>query len=498
MKRLLQVNILAPLIFMLILVPLLGLAARPHAASQELANAARAQDAGALLDSARHLALAAQDLPGRVDLFEQAGDLATSAGDPQAAIGYYSQAGDHWPDLRGLSFSAGRAVVNGLSLQGAIKLGEAYQQIGNLPAAIEVWQEAANSFGSPPELEQRLYQAERDRGNYQAAIPHLQSLVVRAPGDARLRYQLGLVMATQEPEAALAFLLEAALMDPSLAANVETLKRNIVSARMGSDHAYSLLSAGRALATLGEWELAGEAFRQATLAQPNYAEAWAYLGEARQHTILKAYSGAAQGDSLAALQKAIDLDPKSLAANTFMALYWNRQGKFAKAQQALETAILLDPVNPSLFVELGNTLSIAGDLQGAQAAFKRAVDLAPRDPSFLRMMATFSLRYDYRMQEIALPAARRAVALDANDPNNLDLMGQVLIKMQDLLNAQRFLDRAIQADPNFASAHLHLGSIYMVSGNHDAARRELDLARSLAPGSLVAQQAEHLLQNGLP
>ena len=45
-------------------------------------------------------------------------------------------------------------------------------------------------------------------------------------------------------------------------------------------------------------------------------------------------------------------------------------------------------------------------------------------------------------------------------------MGQVLIKLGDDLNAERFLDQAIQADPNYAPAHLHLGFLYLVRGDN--------------------------------
>ncbi len=46
----------------------------------------------------------------------------------------------------------------------------------------------------------------------------------------------------------------------------------------------------------------------------------------------------------------------------------------------------------------------------------------------------------------------------------LDLMGQALFMLDDTLNAERFLLRALQTDPGYAPAHLHLGQVYLLEG----------------------------------
>jgi tetratricopeptide (TPR) repeat protein len=149
-------------------------------------------------------------------------------------------------------------------------------------------------------------------------------------------------------------------------------------------------------------------------------------------------------------------------------------------------------------VEAGSLLATQGDLAAAQAAYMKAVDLAPHDPAYLRLLAGFCLKYDNQVRELALPAARRAVAMGPEDPANLDLMAQVLLELNDLLNARRFLQRALQAQEDFPLAHLHLGQLYLASGDLPAAEKELSLARSLAPGSPAAGHAQRLLQSYFP
>ena len=66
----------------------------------------------------------------------------------------------------------------------------------------------------------------------------------------------------------------------------------------------------------------------------------------------------------------MSLDPQSVAANTFLALYWQRQRRYDLALDYLDKAARLDPRNPALQVELGNTMAIAGNLATAAAYYQ--------------------------------------------------------------------------------------------------------------------------------
>jgi tetratricopeptide (TPR) repeat protein len=78
-------------------------------------------------------------------------------------------------------------------------------------------------------------------------------------------------------------------------------------------------------------------------------------------------------------------------------------------------------------------------------------------------------------------------------------MAQIYTLLDDPLSAQRFLARALRADPNYAPARLHLGLIYLLEGDPTRAYHQLTLARSLAaPDSPAADQSERLLQQYFP
>ncbi|HEY6074154.1 MAG TPA: tetratricopeptide repeat protein, partial [Anaerolineales bacterium] len=154
--------------------------------------------------------------------------------------------------------------------------------------------------------------------------------------------------------------------------------------------------------------------------------------------------------------------------------------------------------NPTLLVQVGSTRAILGDLTGALQAYQQAVTLAPNDPTYPRLLAGFSIKYEYHLRQVGLPAARQAVLLAPDDPACLDALGQVFFLLDDATSAERFYERALQADPGFAPAHLHLGLVYLQQGNSQEAVAQFTLASSLAPGTPAAEQAQRLLANPLP
>jgi tetratricopeptide (TPR) repeat protein len=135
-----------------------------------------------------------------------------------------------------------------------------------------------------------------------------------------------------------------------------------------------------------------------------------------------------------------------------------------------------------------------GDLDKAQRYYSQATEHAPNDPLYWRLLADFSIRYKKDIRDTGLPAARRAVLLNLEDPISLDVMAEVFILLNDPLSAKRFLIRALQANPDYSRAHLHLGFVYVLQGMSAEAWKHLTLAEALAkPGSLTAEQAQRML-----
>jgi tetratricopeptide (TPR) repeat protein len=200
-----------------------------------------------LLEASEHLARAAALQPSQTQLWEQAGRLALAGGDAGKAIEFLER------------------VRQELPLEGRVDLGQAYAQSSDLHAAAHAWQ-AIFRFGPSVEVLDLLSQAYFNLGDYLGASSALELLLVLRPEDAGLHYRLGLLLAAVEPGAAVEHLEEARRLNPELEEQAGKLRGEILAASLEGDPAYTLVSAGRVLAASNEWELAAEAFTQATLA----------------------------------------------------------------------------------------------------------------------------------------------------------------------------------------------------------------------------------------
>ncbi len=456
----------------------ISFAPTPLISKQEQKRAAEAQAAGDYLVASEHLARAAALQPSQPLLWEQAGRLALAGGDAGKAIEFLER---------------GR---KDLSLDGMLNLGQAYAQSGDLHTAAQTWQAAVERFGPSVDALDPLSHAYFRLRDYPGARSSLESLLVLKPADAGLHFRLGLLLAAVEPGAAVEHLEEARRLSPELEKQAGKLRAEILAASLEGDRAYILLSAGRVLAAMNEWELAAEAFSQAAQANPDYAEAWAYLGEAQQHLPQDEKQASTQA-GLAEIQRALQLDPHSLAAHLFLSIYWSRQGRYDLAEQAISEALQIYPQEAALHAELGSLMARSGDLAGAAEAYLQAAAIEPEDAWYQRQVVEFSLTYNYQLEALALPAARRALSMSPGEADNLDAMAQVQIRLGQLEAAMETLERALKADAQNAAAHLHLGYLLMLQGEAATALEHFQLAESLAPGSSTAEQAQRLMEGML-
>jgi tetratricopeptide (TPR) repeat protein len=467
----------------LLLAVVLGVVPRPRALDRALDSARTALENGQSEAAAAHLVEVLRQQPWRATLWELAGRSALAAGDPDAAIAFLDEARAH----------------DAITGAGYLAYGDARRLLGDWAAAVENWERAAGLGGDPVAVRLRLLEAHRTQGDYAAAIEDLQTLAALRPGDAALHYQLGLLLAARRPDAALASLLEAAELDESLAESVELLEQSLApveGVEDGGDFAEAvvLFNAGRALAGLDEWTLAAEAFRQALLANPQYPDAWAFMGAAMERL---------GNDGTEMFETALALDPGSLAANLLYALHLRSTGRPSAALPYLEAAAAAVPEEGGDFAaavaaETAQAYAAMGEVETALDQFLKAVELAPDDPTYLHLLAMFSIYNDVQIAEIGLPAARKAVLADAKDPVALDLLGYAYYLGGDTVSGMRFLFRSLDANPAYAPARLHLGLVYLAREESENARRQLELAVSLAPGTEAAAQAQEILDTYLP
>jgi tetratricopeptide (TPR) repeat protein len=295
-------------------------------------------------------------------------------------------------------------------------------------------------------------------------------------------YQQALQVAAQDPLAALPLLEDVAFSGHPSAESARALAQAIQTARLAGEEPYTFIATGQALGALGEWSLARDAFLRSVELAPDYPEAWAFLGQAQQQL---------GEDGLPAIRRALDLAPRSVAANLVAALYYQRQQDFSRAELHFFLAAAQDPENASLQIQWGQNFVLAGDAVGGRPHFERALELSPDDPQIWISLANYSLDSELFAQEIGLPAAQRYFIAFPDSAEAMLLMARVNTLLDEPDLARFYFERAVETDAANIDAHLYYGFFLMIEGDHGEARGHFNKVILLAPESPQAALAVH-------
>jgi tetratricopeptide (TPR) repeat protein len=417
----------------------------------------------------------AQAMPWRTDLWHAAGIYALWAGDWEIGL-------DH----------LARIDFQGLDAEEWLWVGNAYINTNQFEAAEAAYNQSL-SISESIEVYQQMYAMHSLLKNHEAVSVDLTALTRLDPKNSELAYLLAVHLASQNPIEALEWIKRAAELDGIDLSSLLNLERKLMVATLADSPAVQALIAGQGLADMGEWELAKAAFERSTKLEPGYAEAWAFLGEARQR-IDPPEPEAALDD----LQNAIRMNPDSVSAITMLALFRQRQGEIQKAQDLFRTAAILEPQNPAWYAAMGSLAGIQGELKDAEWYYRYAVDLAPQQSLYYNLLANFYIRNQIQIQEKALPAATKAVEIEPNNLENLNTLAQVYLLLDDQAQAMKILQSAVQLDPQFAKAHYTLGMTYLFQGQTELAYNHLLQARKTAQDSATLEQAQRALSYYFP
>ena len=421
----------------------------------------QAASAPSHLEAAQHYQLAAQRIPWRADLYERAGHEYYYAKKYAPANAAYQKAYQR----------------HALSAAGWVAWGDINYLLKDPARATEIWEQGLRQPDPSENLYSRLALIYQEKKDYVKAAETLQRYVPNHLQDASAHYRLGLLLTLSDPQTATSELITASQLDPELDPAVQTLRTALNLASLSGTPSAQYVIIGRGLGLINEWELAQAAFEQATQADENNAEAWAWLGEANQQT--------GDTEALTSLDRALSLNPNSAVVRGLRGLYFQRVGNNREALTEFQAAAVLQPNDPTLYVSIGESYSKLGDMIRALEAYQYAISLAPDEVSYWRLLAQFCAQNNIYVKDVGIPAAQRAVVIKADDSGLQDLLGWLLLLDARYPEAERTLLHALELDSQNASAHFHLGMIYLQINNPTSAQEHLVRARDL--GSTDAQ-----------
>jgi tetratricopeptide (TPR) repeat protein len=469
-------RIIVPLVLLALLAAIL--APIPSMGYVWLGRAEASFDAHDFNSAAESYAQAARLLPWRDDLWESAGISASLGGNYLKALEYFEH-------------------VTTLSEQGWMFLGLSHVSLGDPDSAIAVFNQGLQFYDSSS-LYQLLAFVHYGQKDFASERVALESQIRLEPNgaDSYVYYRLGLLLTVLEPEQALTHLMFAASLDPKFDPAVQTLRSALNLSATQPDASQQMVTIGRALGLVKEWNLAIAAFEKAIALDGKNPEAWAWLGEAKQQ--FSAQSGTKGENGFIELDKAVRLDHTSVVVRGLRALYWSRQGKYFQMRAEYALAAMYEPDNPAWQAGLGDSYAKSGDLVSSLAAYRRATELAPDESAYWALLAVFCADNNVYLEEVGLPAAKKAVELSPDDSSALAALGWVYLASGRYASAEHTLLDVTDRAPDDLSAHFHLALTYLAQGNSSAAREKLIFIQNTDPEGPHGELAGQLLKEYFP
>jgi tetratricopeptide (TPR) repeat protein len=153
-------------------------------------------------------------------------------------------------------------------------------------------------------------------------------------------------------------------------------------------------------------------------------------------------------------QKIIKIVPKDFLYQVSLFLTYRQWGKDKEAKKVLESAIKVDPGNPYYLHELGKTFSVYEQPKESIELYKRAIKLDHDEASFFADLGEAYLSLPEEKWQDAKKAYLKASGLDPRNPNYLDKLGNIFIKLGELEKAVSHLIKAlgIAQEPKYVNS----------------------------------------------
>jgi protein O-GlcNAc transferase len=360
------------------------------------------QEQGNSDEAARVLRQCLEREPERADAYDQLGRIAQQEGEHDKAVTYFEQARQYDPKMAGISY----------------RLGNAYKALGQPDEAIDAMTRNATLFPDAPESFLALGELHLQKQEYDAALKHYEAALARDPNLAKAYYGLATAAARlghrEQANAYRQRFKEVEEKQRERARESRATYDPLGLTRASVAHTHT--DVGRVLQVNEQMPLAEQLWQRAAQLDPNnvtcrFNLADYYLRADRLDEALPWYA------------RVLACQPDNGVAYFFIGHIYEKQDKKAAAQQAYEKVIEVSPDRPEGFLALARFLwENDRDLKRARQLLQRAVNLAPIAANYAFLARICHKTGD---RKAALAAARKALQLAPHNPEYRRLVRQV-------------------------------------------------------------------------
>ncbi len=190
--------------------------------------------------------------------------------------------------------------------------------------------------------------------------------------------------------------------------------------------------------------------QQATLLDPDYAQAWALMALAQLE--LRFLHGRDE-DAVPAAERALEINPALAEAHCVKARYLEEDGRAEEAERQVRTGLKLDPESWDVNRTVARMLFRHGGVREAIPFFEKAASLVDTDWNSPMMLVTCYQAFgeDANMRKAARTASERAERAIAQDPTNGSALAggaNCLSVLGEDVRAREWIERALLLDPD--------------------------------------------------
>ena len=208
------------------------------------------------------------------------------------------------------------------------------------------------------------------------------------------------------------------------------------------------------------------AFERALALDPNYALAYAGLGQAHWEKYQAGHDPKSIDSARQACQRALSLDEQLAAAHVCMGQLESGTGEYEKAVKEFDRALAIEPTNDDAYRSLADAYESLGQPAKAEETCQRAIDLRPQYWAGYNWLGTFYYR-DARYADAASMFSQ-VVALAPDSFRGYSNLGGVYYYQGRYADAIAMLQRSISIRPT-ADAFSNLGNAHFYLRQYDDA-----------------------------
>jgi Tfp pilus assembly protein PilF len=185
------------------------------------------------------------------------------------------------------------------------------------------------------------------------------------------------------------------------------------------------------------------------------------------------------------LLKRLSADPAHTAARLTLSRALAAQGDMEPAMRIPIDMLQVNPADVPALEQLASILSDIGDATRLEPVVQRLLKEAPKS-EWAHYYAA-SLFFLQNRPDVAVQAARNAVAINPANAKAHNLIGAGLASMGNIDAARTAFEASIKEDPKAPATYTNLATLELQAGNRDLARQYFAEALAIDPTSQTAR-----------